>query len=78
MVIVGPEGIEPKGKRRDELKATIYGDLKSLGIMTRNYLPYRRGCKQFEKVLGDWHGRTAGQKSLSTEGSVKLEQLKEN
>ncbi len=29
-------------------------ELKESGLLKTNYLPYRRGCKAFEKILGPW------------------------
>jgi hypothetical protein len=41
-------------KARDELKTSIYRDLKQKGLLKRGFLPYRRGCRQFETYLGPW------------------------
>lgn len=39
---------------RDRLRASMLRELKESGLLKTNYLPYRRGCKAFEKVLGSW------------------------
>jgi hypothetical protein len=39
---------------RDRLKASLVKDLKARGWLKQSYLPYRRGCKAFEKILGPW------------------------
>jgi hypothetical protein len=41
-------------KARDELKTSIYRDLKQKGLLKKGFLPYRRGCRQFETYLGPW------------------------
>jgi hypothetical protein len=39
---------------RDRLKASLVRDFKARGWLKQSYLPYRRGCKAFEQVLGPW------------------------
>jgi hypothetical protein len=39
---------------RDRLKASLVRDFKARGWLKQSYLPYRRGCKAFEKILGPW------------------------
>jgi len=46
--------------RRDELKTSIYHDLKKRGLLKKSFLPYRRGCRQFERYLGPWRSWEAG------------------
>lgn len=46
---------------RDVVRKSIFDDLKSMSLLKKNFLPYRRGCKVFEKVLGprkQWDTRT--------------------
>lgn len=65
-------------ERRDELRSSMIKDLRQMGIMKKGFLPYRRGCKQFEKVLGDWHGWKAGERKPVLEEIVSIELLKED
>ena len=39
---------------RDALKRKIFIDLKNKTLLKKDFLPYRRGCKAFEKVLWPW------------------------
>ncbi len=39
---------------RDVVRKSIFDDLKSMSLLKKNFLPYRRGCKAFEKILGPW------------------------
>ena len=45
---------------RNALKTSIYKDLKARRLLKKDFLPYRRGCKQFEKVLGPWRDWEVG------------------
>jgi hypothetical protein len=47
--------------QRNAMKGKIYTDLKNAGLLKKDFLPYRRGCKAFEKVLGPWREWKAGE-----------------
>ncbi len=57
---------------RDRLRASMLRELKESGLLKTNYLPYRRGCKAFEKVLGPWRDwKTPTGEQPSTEQAKK-------
>ena len=39
-----------------------------MDVLKKDFLPYRRVCKQFEKVLGDWHSWQVGEKRMYSYG----------
>jgi len=48
---------------RDGLRLSRTKDLKKMGIKKKGFLPYGRGCKQFERVLGGWRCWNVGQRN---------------
>ncbi len=55
---------------RDRLRASMLRELKESGLLKTNYLPYRRGCKAFEKVLGPWRDWKASTEEAPSKGPV--------
>jgi hypothetical protein len=41
-------------KERDERKSKILADLKALGLYKKSAISYRRGCVNFDEVIGNW------------------------
>ncbi len=57
--------------QRDAMKGKIFTDLKKAGLLKKDFLPYRRGCKTFEKVLGPWRELKAGEAKIPKVAGTK-------
>lgn len=64
---------------RDRLRASMLRELKESGLLKTNYLPYRRGCKAFEKVLGPWRDwKVSSEEATNKEPVPELSEYSED
>lgn len=65
-------------KARDELQASIFCDLREKGLLRKEFLPYRRGCKAFERYLGPWREWHVGKGKPTLLDTLKIGDIAED
>ena len=63
---------------RDALKLKIFVDLRNKKLLKKEFLPYRRGCKTFEKVLGPWREWKVEEVKISKETILSSSKIPDN